>query len=143
MTSSVLRLVPFHPRKHRLDIIGAALMMAASIALLLALSWGGRKFDWISGPTGALLLTSAVLWGLFAWRLVSTTEPFLPAHTVLKVTRSCAARRLAGSCNMGTLVGGMTIFAATLFRGGAASVGEPVRAGADPADGRDGSIFRR
>ena len=27
MTSSVLRRVPFHPRKHRLDIIGALLMM--------------------------------------------------------------------------------------------------------------------
>ncbi len=43
MTSSVLRRVPFHPRKHRLDIIGALLMMSAAVALLLALSWGGRR----------------------------------------------------------------------------------------------------
>jgi MFS family permease len=78
MTSSVLKLVPFHPRKHRLDLIGAGLMMCASIALLLALSWGGRRFEWISGPIGALLLGSALLWGLFAWRLVSTREPFPP-----------------------------------------------------------------
>ena len=71
MTSNVLKRVPFHPRKHQLDIIGALLMMAAAVALLLALSWGGRRFDWISAPIGALLLTSASLWGLFAWRLVS------------------------------------------------------------------------
>ena len=48
MTSNVLKRVPYHPRKHRLDVIGALLMMAAAVALLLALSWGGRKFDWIS-----------------------------------------------------------------------------------------------
>ncbi|HEY4982596.1 MAG TPA: MDR family MFS transporter [Pseudolabrys sp.] len=112
MTANVLKLVPFHPRKHRLDLIGAALMMSASVALLLALSWGGRRFDWISPPTGALLLTSAILWGLFAWRLVSTREPFLPL-TVLgnPVVRSAA---LAGACNMGVLVG-MTIFVPLYF----------------------------
>src|SRR5476649_1541028 len=112
MTSSVLRLVPFRPRQHRLDLIGAALMMSASIALLLALSWGGRRFDWISGPIGALLLASAVLWGLFAWRLVSTKEPFLPLTVLGNPVVRCAA--LAGACNMGTLVG-MTIFVPLYF----------------------------
>ena len=112
MTSSVLRLVPFRPRQHRLDLIGAALMMSASIALLLALSWGGRRFDWISPAIGALLLTSAVLWGLFAWRLVSTKEPFLPLTVLGNPVVRCAA--LAGACNMGTLVG-MTIFVPLYF----------------------------
>src|SRR5690348_1880713 len=78
MTSSVLRRVPFRPRKHKLDVVGALLMMVAAVVLLLALSWGGRKFDWISVQTGLLLLASAILWGLFAVRLVMTREPFLP-----------------------------------------------------------------
>jgi EmrB/QacA subfamily drug resistance transporter len=112
MTSSVLRLVPFRPRKHQLDIIGAAMMMCASIAMLLALSWGGRRYDWISAPTGALLLSSAILWGLFAWRLVSTAEPFLPLTVLANPVVRCAA--LAGACNMGTLVG-MTIFVPLFF----------------------------
>jgi len=112
MTSNVLRLVPFHPRKHRLDIVGAGLMMAASVALLLALSWGGRRYDWISGPIGTLLLSSAVLWGLFAWRLVTTREPFLPLAVLGNPVVRCAA--LAGSCNMGVLVG-MTIFVPLYF----------------------------
>ncbi len=112
MTSSVLRLVPYVPRKHRLDIIGAGLMIAASVALLLALSWGGRNYDWISGPIGALLLGSAVLWGLFAWRLVSTVEPFLPLTVLGNPVVRCAA--LAGACNMGTVVG-MTIFVPLYF----------------------------
>src|SRR5215468_1681131 len=112
MTSSVLRRVPFRPRKHKLDIIGAVLMMSAAIALLLALSWGGRRFEWISPQTGALLLTSAILWGLFAWRLVSIREPFLPLTVLGNPVVRCAA--LAGACNMGTLVG-MTIFVPLYF----------------------------
>ena len=112
MTSNVLRRVPFRPRKHRLDVIGAALMMCAAIALLLALSWGGRRYEWISPQTGALLLLSAILWGLFAWRLVMTREPFLPLAVLGNPVVRCAT--LAGACNMGTLVG-MTIFVPLYF----------------------------
>jgi EmrB/QacA subfamily drug resistance transporter len=112
MTSSVLRLVPYHPRKHQLDFIGAGLLVCAAVALLLALSWGGRRYDWISGEIGALLLASAILWGLFAWRLVATVEPFLPLAVLGNPVVRCAA--LAGSCNMGVLVG-MTIFVPLYF----------------------------
>ncbi len=112
MTSSVLRLVPFHARKHRLDLLGATLMITASVSLLLALSWGGRSYDWISGPIGALLLGSVILWGLFAWRLVSTSEPFLPLTVLGNPVVRCAA--LTGACIMGTLVG-MTIFVPLYF----------------------------
>jgi EmrB/QacA subfamily drug resistance transporter len=112
ITSNVLKRVPFHPRKHELDIVGALLMMAAAVALLLALSWGGRKFDWISGPTAALLLTSAVLWGLFGLRLMTAEEPFLPLAVLANPVVRTAA--LAGSCSMATLVG-MTIFVPLYF----------------------------
>jgi EmrB/QacA subfamily drug resistance transporter len=112
MTSNVLKRVPFQPRQHRLDVIGALLMVAAAVALLLALSWGGRRFDWISGPTGALLLTSAVFWGLFGARLMTTREPFLPLAVLANPVVRTAA--LAGACAMGTLVG-MTIFVPLYF----------------------------
>ncbi len=112
MTSSALKGVPFHPRKRRLDYVGAGLMMAAAVALLLALSWGGRRFEWLSLEIGALLAASGVLWGLFAWRLVAVRDPFLPL-TVLgnPVVRNAA---LAGSCAMAALVG-MTIFVPLYF----------------------------
>ncbi len=112
MTWSVLKRVPFHPRKHRLDVIGALVMMAAAVALLLALSWGGRNYDWISGEIFSLLLVSTILWGLFGWRLVSTQEPFLPVTVLGNPVVRCAA--LAGACNMGVLVG-MTIFVPLYF----------------------------
>ncbi len=112
MTSSVLKRVPFHPRKHKLDLLGAALMVLAAVALLLALSWGGRNFNWISAPIGALLILSVFFWILFAWRLVVTAEPFLPLTVLGNPVVRCAA--LAGACAMGTLVG-MTIFVPLYF----------------------------
>ncbi|MFY9686300.1 MAG: MFS transporter, partial [Pseudolabrys sp.] len=112
MTSNVLRRVPYQPRKHKLDVVGALLMVAASIALLLALTWGGRRFEWISPQICGLLFGSAALWGVFSWRLVAVREPFLPLSVLANPVVRCAT--LAGACNMGTLVG-MTIFVPLYF----------------------------
>jgi EmrB/QacA subfamily drug resistance transporter len=112
MTSAALRRVPYQPRKRALDLLGALLMVAAAVLLMLALSWGGRNYDWISAPIGALALGSAVLWGLFAWRLVSTREPFLPLAVLGNPVVRCAT--LAGACTMSVLVG-MTIFVPLYF----------------------------
>ena len=108
----VLRRVPYRPRRHRLDLIGAALMMSGAVLLLLALTWGGRRFEWISAPIGGLLLGSALAWALFAWRLVAVREPFLPLTVLGNPVVRCAA--LAGACGMGALVG-MTIFVPLYF----------------------------
>jgi EmrB/QacA subfamily drug resistance transporter len=102
----VLKRVPFHPRRHALDLLGAGLMMGAAVVLLLALAWGGRRYDWISAEIGGLLLLSVVLWSLFSWRLTAATEPFLPLSVLGNPVVRAAA--LAGSCVMAVLVG-MTI----------------------------------
>src|SRR5262249_38797674 len=46
MTHRRLRGLPRHDRPHRLDLLGAALLMAAAISLLLVLSLGGGRFAW-------------------------------------------------------------------------------------------------
>jgi EmrB/QacA subfamily drug resistance transporter len=112
MSNRTLRGVPFRPRKHKLDILGAALMMTASIALLLALNWGGTRFVWISWQIGALVILSATMWALFAWRLVSIEEPFLPLSILSNPVVRCAS--LAGACCMGVQVG-LTIFVPLYF----------------------------
>ena len=53
-----------------------------------------------------------MFWALFAWRLVSTDEPFLPLTVLANPVVRTAA--LAGACCMGTLVG-MTIFVPLYF----------------------------
>jgi EmrB/QacA subfamily drug resistance transporter len=113
MTSNVLRRVPFHPRQHRIDVVGAMMMMSAAVTILLTLSLGGRKYDWMSLEIGGLFLTSVLLWAAFGWRLMTTPEPFLPLSVLGNPVVRTAA--LAGACNMGTLVG-MTIFVPLYFQ---------------------------
>lgn len=112
MVNHVLKRVPSRPRKHTLDLVGATLMTLGAVLLLLALTWGGRRFEWISAPIGGLLLGSVVTWALFAWRLVAIPEPFLPLTVLGNPVVRCSA--LAGACSMGALVG-MTIFVPLYF----------------------------
>ena len=48
MTDRALRRLPRYERPHRLDLLGAGLMVAAALVLMLALAWGGRRFAWTS-----------------------------------------------------------------------------------------------
>lgn len=78
MTNDVLKRLPRHERPHKIDIIGAVLMIAATVLLLLALSWGGGVFAWSSPQILALTGASAVAWVLFVLRLRTAAEPFIP-----------------------------------------------------------------
>jgi MFS family permease len=88
LTYSVLRQLPRHDRPHQLDLIGAGLMVGAAIALMLALTWGGRRYGWMSPQIIALFVASATLWLLFSWRVMTAEEPFIP----LSVLRDGAMR---------------------------------------------------
>ncbi|HWN49875.1 MAG TPA: MFS transporter, partial [Xanthobacteraceae bacterium] len=78
MTYTRLARLPRHERRHKLDILGAGLMMAAAVSLLLALTWGGTRYPWLSPPIVALLVGSGILSLAFGWRLTQAPEPFLP-----------------------------------------------------------------
>lgn len=83
MTNSVLKRLPRHERPHRLDIGGALVMVLATTALLLALTWGGSRYAWTSPAILTLLATSAAFWLLFVIRLMTAREPFLPLNVLL------------------------------------------------------------
>jgi MFS family permease len=78
MIHTRLRLLPRYDRRHRLDIFGAVLMMAACVPLLLALSWGGARFSWLSMQVLGLIAASGLFSFAFALRLANAPEPFLP-----------------------------------------------------------------
>ena len=78
MTSSVLKRLPRNEQPHRIDILGALLMLVAAVSLLLALTLGGEIYAWTSPQILGLLALSIVGWGLFGWRLASAAEPFIP-----------------------------------------------------------------
>jgi EmrB/QacA subfamily drug resistance transporter len=83
LTHVYLKRIPRHDRRHKLDVLGAVLMMASCIPILLALTWGGTLYEWLSFPILGLIAASLVLSLLFGWRLATASEPFLPL-TVLK-----------------------------------------------------------
>jgi EmrB/QacA subfamily drug resistance transporter len=70
-----------HPNvraQHRIDYAGAALLTAATITLLLFLSWGGVAYPWTSPIMLGLLAAAAILFGLTVWRERHAEEPILP-----------------------------------------------------------------
>ncbi len=113
MTSNALRRLPRHDRPHRIDLLGAAFMVAAALSLMLALDWGGTHYGWASRPILALSAGSAALWALFAARLLTAREPFIPL-AILRArvtgTITCAA-----FFSIGTIIG-VTIYLPLYFQ---------------------------
>lgn len=107
LTDRTLRRLPRNDRPHWLDVPGAALMVGASLALMLAMSWGGTRFSWASPIILGLLMGSLLLWLGFALRLSRAPEPFIPL-SVLR-DRTVAAVVVAGFCSVGVVIG-MSIY---------------------------------
>lgn len=77
VTSSVLRL-PFVTRRHRIDLEGAALLVAGVSCLLLVLVWGGSEYPWTSPVIVGLALAGAGLTAVILAREARVAEPILP-----------------------------------------------------------------
>src|SRR5512147_973405 len=71
---------PHHVVSHRIDYAGAVLLTAATVVLLLVLSWGGVQYAWSSplivGLAGSVIVMSALL--VFTER--RSEEPVLSPH---------------------------------------------------------------
>jgi Na+/melibiose symporter-like transporter len=95
--------LPRHQRTHKLDLIGATLMIAASVAFLLALTSGGTRVPWVSPTILGLIGISMLLTLVFAWWLNQVAEPFLPLHVLANpvmrqgtIATSCALSVMTG-----------------------------------------------
>src|SRR5580704_8537975 len=75
---TVLRRLPRHDRPHKLDFVGALLVMAASSTFMLALNLGGVRYSWFSSPIVALVACALVLGGGFVVRQLTAQEPLIP-----------------------------------------------------------------
>jgi len=78
LTLTLLRKLPRHEQPHRLDFLGAALIMSASVAFMLALSMGGARYPWTSLPILSLFGLAAVVGAGFVVRLRTAPEPLIP-----------------------------------------------------------------
>ena len=72
-----LKCLPRYERPHQLDLLGAGFLAAATLTVLLVLSWGGTRNGWASKDILILAGTSLILWIGFGLRLQRAPEPFL------------------------------------------------------------------
>jgi EmrB/QacA subfamily drug resistance transporter len=77
VTSSVLDL-PFKRMHHRIDFLGAALLVSGITAVLLVTAWGGSEYEWTSSIIVGLETAAVILLGLFIWQEQRAEEPILP-----------------------------------------------------------------
>jgi MFS family permease len=103
VTSSLLRGLPRHERPHRLDVIGALLIVGASVSLMLGLNVAGVRFPWSSLPIVTLFCFSLIVGVLFVLRLITAPEPLIP----IAVLRDPVVRYafIANAFGWGSVVG--------------------------------------
>lgn len=70
--------LPVHKAKHRIDLLGTALLSASTICLLLATVWGGNLYTWGSSHIIGLLAAGVLSALAFvAWEF-KAAEPVIP-----------------------------------------------------------------
>jgi len=100
---TLLKRLPRHEHKHKLDLLGASLIMTASVAFMLGLSMGGVTYPWTSPPILTLFAFSLIVAACFVWRLLTAPEPLIPlAFFSSPVTRLTIAMNAFG---WGAIVG--------------------------------------
>jgi EmrB/QacA subfamily drug resistance transporter len=98
--------IPFQRREHSIDYLGAALLTAASVCLLLAAVWGGQSYAWLSGEIVGLFVAGAVLAVAFLVVETRAAEPVLPLYlfrnSIFSVSN--AASFLLGAVLFGAII---------------------------------------
>lgn len=105
VTSKALKL-PHRRVNSSVDILGATLMVAAVVSLLLATEWGGDAYAWNSPTIVALLIGGGVAAVLFVFRQAVATQPILPLRLFRNTTfaLSSAASVIVGAAMFGGIV---------------------------------------
>jgi EmrB/QacA subfamily drug resistance transporter len=104
--SRVLKVNKASATKHRIDLLGAGLLVSWTVVLLVWLE-RGRVWGW-SSPTSLVVFTLAIaLFGAFLRHELVSEEPILP----LRIFRN-RVFTVAGAC---TFIGGLGLFGAIVY----------------------------
>lgn len=102
-----------HDRPHQLDVLGAILLVAATVCLMLALHDGGTAYAWTSARILGLFGVSLALWLAFVWRIRLAEEPLIPISVLANDV--VARGTVAASCGMGAYIG-LSIYLPVYFQ---------------------------
>jgi MFS family permease len=103
ITAGLLRRLPRYERPHRLDLVGAALIVAASVSFMLALNLGGVRYAWTSLPVLTLFALALVVGAGFVLRLLTAPEPLIPIAILGDPIVRCAIA--ANALGWGSIIG--------------------------------------
>jgi EmrB/QacA subfamily drug resistance transporter len=70
--------LPAQHLRHRIDVLGAALLTAGVAALILMTTWGGNQYAWGSATIVGLGIAGVVLLVAFIWQERRAAEPLMP-----------------------------------------------------------------
>ncbi len=107
VTDRVLRVVPHTRRDHRVDYLGATLLVASVSSLLLMTSWGGKDYAWSSPMIVTLGVVGVALAALFLFVEARAAEPILSLDLFRRPTFSLA--------NSAGFVLGLTLFGSIIY----------------------------
>lgn len=96
--------LPLKQKLAQLDFLGIFFLLPGIVCLLLALQWGGSKYDWNSGRIIALLVLAGVL--VIAFILV---QVFRPETATIPPRIFCQRSIIAGFCATFTVGASMMI----------------------------------
>ena len=103
ITSTLLTKLPRYERPHRLDVIGAALIVLASVSFMLGLNLAGVRYTWLSAPVLTLFAGAVVMGIFFLMRLARAPEPLIPIAILKNPIVRWAA--IANAFGWGSIVG--------------------------------------
>ena len=97
-----LRKIPDRHRRRKLDWMGGLLLMVSAVVFLLALTWGGHRFAWLSPAILGMIGSAVVLMAAFVVHARRTEEPFLPLSLISGPVVPYSM--VAGGCAMGAMI---------------------------------------
>ncbi|WP_181702040.1 MDR family MFS transporter [Chthonobacter albigriseus] len=112
LSERALRKLPTIRREHALDWLGALLVVCATVALMLAMTWGGVRYAWTSLEIVGLVLAAAALFTAFAFHLLRVEEPLLPPRVLRNPVIAAASTSLFFSMTAGI---GLSVFIPVYF----------------------------
>ena len=99
--------LPVQPVRRTIDYLGAALLVAAIVSLLLITVWGGQQYAWGSPQIVGLAVAGLLLLGLFVLQERRALEPILPLRLFRDPVFDVSSAAL--------FVATCSLFAATVF----------------------------
>ncbi|WP_287497426.1 MDR family MFS transporter [Pandoraea sp. CB10b_02] len=108
LSDRALRRLPRRTGKPNIDYVGSLLLIAATVCLLLALTWGGHRYAWRSPEILGLLAATVIVGAVFLRHQRVAREPLLPlsllGNPVFRMTSTMAVLVMMVNISIGIYV---------------------------------------